>query len=68
VGKQVGQGKKLPDAIEGMKMVAEGVSTAEQIPQLQQKTKVYIPLLQGVHDILFKEKKVSEIFAGYQAE
>ena len=60
VGKELGRGKNLQEILDGMKMVAEGVTTAKMIPEIIEKFSVSIPILQGTYDILFEGKNVRE--------
>jgi glycerol-3-phosphate dehydrogenase (NAD(P)+) len=64
VGEQIGKGKKLNEVLTEMKMVAEGVSTAKLVPQLEEKYLIKIPLLRGVYDILFNNKNPQEVLSG----
>lgn len=61
VGEQVGRGKKLDDVIAEMNMVAEGVTAVKSAVQLNQKLRVHVPLISGLHDILFAGKKVEDV-------
>jgi glycerol-3-phosphate dehydrogenase (NAD(P)+) len=60
-GKEVGKGRKLDEVIKEMNMVAEGVNTAKLVPELINKFDLQIPLLKGLHEILFDEKDPKEI-------
>ncbi|HIH11090.1 TPA: NAD(P)-dependent glycerol-3-phosphate dehydrogenase [Candidatus Woesearchaeota archaeon] len=61
VGEHLGRGQTLDQILAEMKMVAEGVTTAKLIPQLEAKFNVHVPLLRGLHDILFAGKKPQEV-------
>jgi glycerol-3-phosphate dehydrogenase (NAD(P)+) len=54
VGFSIGQGKKLDDIISGMKMVAEGVKTAESVCQWSQQNGVEMPITSAVYKVLFE--------------
>jgi glycerol-3-phosphate dehydrogenase (NAD(P)+) len=56
VGYQIGQGKKLEEILAGMKMVAEGVTTAISIRDLARREKVDMPICQEVYQILYEGK------------
>lgn len=56
VGYQIGQGKKLEDIISGMKMVAEGISTAVSVHALALREKIDMPICQEVYQILYEGK------------
>ncbi len=54
VGLEIGRGKKLKDVLAGMQAVAEGVTTADSVYQLMQKTKVDMPNSYYVYKILYE--------------
>ena len=56
VGEQIGMGKKLPEILKSMKMVAEGVETCKSVHQLAAKHHIDVPIANAVYNILFKEK------------
>lgn len=57
VGIQLGQGKKLAEILGEMKMVAEGVKTAESTFLLAKELGVDMPITFKVHDVLYSDKK-----------
>ncbi len=59
VGLKLGQGKKLPQILEEMEMVAEGVKTTRSGHDLAVKLKVEMPILEQVYQILYEEKNCS---------
>jgi glycerol-3-phosphate dehydrogenase (NAD(P)+) len=59
VGLKLGEGKKLPQILEEMQMVAEGVKTTKSVHDLMQKMKVDMPILEQVYQILYKNKDCS---------
>lgn len=61
VGEQVGKGRKLDDVIAEMNMVAEGVAAVKSAMQLNEKLGVHVPLISGLHDILFAGKDVEDV-------
>ena len=61
VGKQIGAGKNLQEILTEMKMVAEGVNTAKHIPIIKEKFNLNLPLLSGVYQMLFEEKKLGDL-------
>ena len=62
VGEELGKGRKLPEIIESMNnMVAEGVKTCESAKMLAEKAGVETPLVNGVYDVLFRERPPQEI-------
>jgi glycerol-3-phosphate dehydrogenase (NAD(P)+) len=56
VGKRLGQGQKLLDILDKMKMVAEGVKTTEAVHKLAKNMGVELPITEQVHAILYEEK------------
>lgn len=54
VGVRLGQGMTLAQAMEGMRMIAEGVPTAEAALELAGRRGVDLPIAQGVARILFE--------------
>ena len=56
VGEQIGMGKKLPEILKSMKMVAEGVETCKSVHQLAAKHHIDVPIANAVYNILFEER------------
>jgi glycerol-3-phosphate dehydrogenase (NAD(P)+) len=56
VGMEIGRGKRLPDILAGMVMIAEGVATTESAAQLAHRVGVEVPIIQQVHKVLFEGK------------
>jgi len=56
VGVEIGKGRKLPEILGEMVMVAEGVATTESAAQLAHRVGVEVPIIQQVHKILFEGK------------
>lgn len=56
VGFELGKGRKLPEILDEMKMVAEGINTARSVHQLIQKTGVEMPISEQIFQILFEGK------------
>ena len=63
VGKQVGKGRKLDDVLAEMKMVAEGVTAVKKAVGFSEKLGLELPLIQGLHGILFEGKDVEEVLS-----
>lgn len=65
VGEQLGRGRKLPEILENMSMVAEGVKTTAAAYALSQKHQVEMPITAAVNKILFQgmppEKAIHEL-------
>ncbi len=60
VGLKLGQGRKLRDILQEMKMVAEGIKTTESGYKLAKKHNVEMPILEQVYKILYKDKNCEE--------
>ncbi len=56
VGMLIGKGRKLPDILSEMKMVAEGVKTAEAAYALAKKNDVEMPITEQVYRVLYENK------------
>lgn len=56
VGIGLGQGKKLPQILEELGMVAEGVLTAKSAHDLSKREGVEMPIAEQVYQILYEEK------------
>lgn len=61
VGQKLGEGKKLEEILDEMKMVAEGVPTVKAVYELAQKNNVSMPILEGVYKVLYEDKKAIEM-------
>lgn len=59
VGLKLGEGKKLPQILDEMEMVAEGVKTTKSVHGLAEKMNIYMPILDQVYQILYHEKDCS---------
>ncbi len=59
VGLKLGEGLKLPQILEEMEMVAEGVKTTKSVHDLVQRMGVEMPILDQVYQILYEEKDCS---------
>jgi glycerol-3-phosphate dehydrogenase (NAD(P)+) len=60
VGLKLGEGKLLPQVLDEMDMVAEGVKTTKSVHGLMQRMHVEMPILEQVYQILYKDKDCSE--------
>ncbi|GAB2189508.1 NAD(P)H-dependent glycerol-3-phosphate dehydrogenase [Sessilibacter sp. MAH2] len=61
VGFSIGRGKTLDQAIEEIGQVAEGVNTVRIVKKKADELDVYMPLVSGLHAVLFENKPVSEV-------
>jgi glycerol-3-phosphate dehydrogenase (NAD(P)+) len=55
VGKQIGEGKKLDEILNDMRMVAEGVKTAKSVYNLSRKLGVEMPISHETYRILYED-------------
>jgi glycerol-3-phosphate dehydrogenase (NAD(P)+) len=56
VGEQIGRGKTIKEVLNGMKMVAEGVTTVKSVYNLSRKYKIDMPITKEIYFILYKNK------------
>lgn len=67
VGMELGRGKKLPEILAEMTMVAEGVKTAKSAYELSRREGVEMPITEGVYKILYEgadpQDKLEELMA-----
>lgn len=54
VGYQMGQGKSLEEVLSSMKMVAEGIKTAQSVYYIAQKLNVDMPICKRVYAVLYE--------------
>jgi glycerol-3-phosphate dehydrogenase (NAD(P)+) len=55
VGLELGKGKKLPEILADMTMVAEGVRTAKSAYELSRREQVEMPLTEGIYRVLYED-------------
>ena len=63
LGIEIGQGRKLKEAMDEMGMVAEGVFTAQSVVDLAEKLDVNIPICREVYRVLFEDKHPRQAIA-----
>jgi glycerol-3-phosphate dehydrogenase (NAD(P)+) len=56
IGVEIGKGRKLPDILGEMVMVAEGIATTQSAYDLARKVGIEVPIINEVHNILFEGK------------
>lgn len=61
VGYEVGKGKHLEQIVAELGQVAEGVNTLKLVKYKADEFNVYMPLVNGLYDILFNNKTVAEV-------
>jgi glycerol-3-phosphate dehydrogenase (NAD(P)+) len=64
IGKKISEGNKLSDLLSGMRMVAEGVRTAQSVYNLSNKLSVEMPISHAVYNVLYNDKSPSEAVYG----
>jgi glycerol-3-phosphate dehydrogenase (NAD(P)+) len=62
VGTELGKGKILDEIIDGMQMIAEGITTTLSVCQLAQREKVEMPICEQVYSVLYQGKDPKEAF------
>lgn len=60
VGEEVGKGRRLDDVLQGMTMVAEGVTTTQAAIRLAKQHDVDMPIARAVHAVLFENVPAGE--------
>ena len=63
VGLQLGRGRRLEDILNETVTVAEGVRTTKAATALARQFQVEMPIVQGVHAMLFENKPPKQIVA-----
>lgn len=61
VGYALGEGKPLDEVVKGLGQVAEGVNTLRQAKQKADEMGIYMPLVSGLYEVLFKGKAIAEV-------
>ncbi|GBE05530.1 MAG TPA: NAD(P)-dependent glycerol-3-phosphate dehydrogenase [Nitrospirae bacterium] len=60
VGVKLGQGLKLQDIVQSMKMVAEGVATSEAAYELSKKYNVEMPIVEQIYKTINEDKNPAD--------
>ncbi|AIR90366.1 NAD(P)H-dependent glycerol-3-phosphate dehydrogenase [Pseudomonas cremoricolorata] len=63
IGQALGQGLSLAEAVERLGEVAEGVNTIKVLKAKAQEVQVYMPLVAGLHAILFEGRTLEQVIA-----
>ncbi len=61
VGFALGEGKQLNDIIDELGQVAEGINTLQLVKTQADNMQVYMPLVNGMYDILHNGKSIAEV-------
>ncbi len=67
VGLQLGRGRRLEDILHETVTVAEGIRTTKAAMALARQVQVEMPIVQGVHAMLFEDKPPRQIVADLMA-
>ncbi len=60
VGQELGRGRALPDIVQGMHEVAEGVKTTRAVKLLANRLRIEMPITNEVYAVLYEGKKASD--------
>lgn len=63
VGLALGEGKTLDEAVGELGQVAEGVNTLKQVQQKARQMDVYMPLADGLYQIVYEGKTVDQVLS-----
>ena len=61
VGYAFGSGKTLDEAVEELGEVAEGVNTLVQVKRFADENDIYMPLVQGLYQMIYKQVPLSDV-------
>ncbi len=61
IGYALGQGKELEQAVEELGQVAEGVRTLELVHEKAEELGIYMPLVRGLYEILYKRASIRDV-------
>ncbi|OEY67632.1 NAD(P)H-dependent glycerol-3-phosphate dehydrogenase [Marinobacter sp. X15-166B] len=67
IGYALGRGAKLADAVRQLGQVAEGIYTLELVKEKSDDTGVYMPLAQGLYDVIYGDASISSVIGGLMA-
>ncbi|MPM99373.1 Glycerol-3-phosphate dehydrogenase [NAD(P)+] [bioreactor metagenome] len=59
-GNLLGQGHKLPEVLENMGMVVEGVSTTKAAVELAKQLNVEMPITETIYSVLYEDKDIKQ--------
>jgi len=60
VGLSLAKGKSLPQILEELGQVAEGVETAEKVYHLSKKLNIQMPIVEQVYDVIYQQKPAKQ--------
>lgn len=61
VGHKLGEGRKLDEVVAELGQVAEGVNTLKLLKEQADKLDVYMPLVNGLYEIIYEHKAIDEV-------
>lgn len=64
VGHAVGQGQNLDDVVTELGQVAEGIYTLELVKEKAEAIGIYMPLVRGLYEILYRDASISAVING----
>ena len=64
VGFQLGEGKDLDEIVADLGQVAEGVNTLKLLKQQADELEIYMPLVNGLFDIIYNKKSIGDVVGG----
>lgn len=64
VGYELGLGKDLDQIVAELGQVAEGVNTLKLLKQQSDELDIYMPLVNGLYDILYNRKTIDQVVGG----
>ncbi len=64
VGYALGEGKTLKEIMQDFPQTAEGVNTIKTLKAEADKKNIYMPLVTGLHGILFEDKTIADVVEG----
>lgn len=64
VGFELGNGKDLDEIVAELGQVAEGVNTLKLLKQQAEELDVYMPLVNGLYELIFDNKPIADVIGG----
>ncbi len=64
VGFELGKGKDLQEVVDSLGQVAEGVNTLRLMKEQADALDIYMPLVNGLYDIIYNGRSVGEVIGG----
>lgn len=64
VGFELGKGRDLNEIVAELGQVAEGVNTLKSLKQQAEELDIYMPLVNGLYEIIYSAKTIGEVVGG----